>query len=82
MNYRILTDCNSEPLTKVYGGPLWVHNFDYYVEYSFPHLKSITLMQGDHEYTHPNVKIGFNLENARVGPGRYYDVYHERITTL
>lgn len=82
MNYRLLMESEGEPLSTLYGGPLLLHCFDYYMEYSIPHIKSIILMQGEHEYHHPSAAIGFTPENARVEPGRYYDIHHERITTL
>ncbi len=82
LNYRILIEGEGQPFSTLNGGPLWAHCFDYYLEYSIPHIKNIILMQGEHEYFHPNLDIGFTLEEARVHPGRYYDIHHEKITNL
>jgi hypothetical protein len=82
LNYRVLFECDGEALTTIYGGPLMVHNFDHYLEYSIPHLKSIILLQGEHQPYHPHTAIGFLPEKARVEHGRYYDIHHERMTTL
>jgi DMSO/TMAO reductase YedYZ molybdopterin-dependent catalytic subunit len=82
MNYRVLLECDGEPLTPLYGGPLWMHCFDYYLEYSIPHLKSVVLTDGSYESTPPQAKNGFTMDKARIEPGRYYDIHHERITTL
>ncbi len=82
MNYRLLLECDGQALSPLYGGPIWLHCFDYYVEYAFPHVCRIVLMQGEHEYTHPSQAIGFTLEQARVVPGTYYAIHHQRITTL
>ncbi len=82
MNYRIVTECDGKPLSSLYGGPLWIHNFDYYIEYSIPHVKTITLMQHEAGPSHPMEKLGFDLSHARVEHGKYYDIHHEKIATL
>ncbi len=82
MNYRVITESDGNPLSVLYGGPLWVHCFDYYVEYGIPNVKSIVLLQGEHEYYHPNEALGFRLDQARVMPGSYYAIHHEKIATL
>jgi len=81
-NWRLITHANNEPLNTLYGGPVWMHNFDYTVEYAIPHVSKIVLMQGDYEAKHPAQAWGFNLDDARVAPGRYYDLHLERITAL
>lgn len=82
LNYRALLECDGEDLSVLYGGPVWIHCFDYYVEYSIPHVKSIILMQGDHHYSHPHEKLGYTLDKARVEPGDYYAIHHEKIVHL
>ncbi len=82
MNYRIIMEGEGEPLSLLYGGPIWIHNFDFYVEYGIPYVKSIILMQGEHAYNHPSEALGFKREEARVLPGQYYGMHHERMITL
>jgi len=82
MNYRLVLECDGEPLSPLYGGPVWIHNFDYYVEYSLAHIKNIILIQGEHEYRHPHQKLGYDLQDARVKPGQYYAIHHEKIASL
>jgi hypothetical protein len=82
LNCRLLTAGDGEPFSTLYGGPLWVHCFDHYIEYAIPHLKSIVLLQGTHQVVHPAEALGFSLAEARVMPGTYYDIHRERIATL
>ncbi len=82
LNYRIVTEYNGQPLSTLYGGPLWVISFEEYIEYSIPHLKSIVLMQGEHTPYYPNDALGFKHEDAKLKPGRYYDIHHERMVTV
>ena len=82
MNYRLVLAGDGQPLSPLYGGPVWAHHFDEYVEYSLPSLKSITLMKGDFEPKHPAWTLGFMPEQAHVAPGTYYDMHRQRITTL
>jgi hypothetical protein len=79
LNYRIVTECDNQPLNIAYGGPLWVHCFDYYLEYAIPHVKSIILLQGEHQYQHPMEPLGFTLDQAPVASGEYYAIHQEQI---
>ncbi len=80
MQYRVVLDCDGAPLSTLYGGPIWVHNFDYYTEYAMPHIQSVTLLQGTHRYHHPNQALGFDPADARVHHGEVYDIHLEKVT--
>lgn len=82
MNYRLVADCDGQPLSPLYGGPLWVQHFEQYVEYGFSHLKSVTLLQGEHEYQHPHQALGFPREDAEVSAGEYYAIHKEQIIAV
>lgn len=79
LSYRIAMECDGQPLSVAYGGPLWAHCFDHYIEYSIPYLKSITLLQGEHSPCHPAETIGFRLDQAQVESGDYYAIHQEQI---
>lgn len=71
MNYRLVLECDGKPLTPLYGGPYWMHHFKNYIEYGIPHIKSIILLQGEHEISQPMARFGFSLDEALVAPGNY-----------
>ena len=83
VNWRLLYECDGHPLTPLYGGPLWVHHFDFYCEFGFPHLKSMTLLQsGQYEWVHPKANLGYHLEHAKIDAGQYFLIHEERVLPL
>lgn len=81
-NWRIITESEGKLLSPLYGGPLLLHNFDYYMEYSMSNLAKVVLMQGNYEPLYPFAKRGLKLDDARVKPGQYYAVHQEKLSTI
>lgn len=83
--WRIVYACNDKPLSPLYGGPLWIHCFDHYVEYSFPHLHSMMFLQSnDHKATFPGDPLGYKLDDpmGRIQAGEYFSVHEHRVVSL
>ncbi|MCA9841193.1 MAG: hypothetical protein KC475_03650 [Cyanobacteria bacterium HKST-UBA03] len=91
--WRLIYACNNQPLTPLYGGPLWMHNFDHYVEYGFNHIQSLKLLQTTpdipsnasckHSWFHAET-LGYKLsdDDCRIAAGTYYAIHEEKLVEL
>lgn len=81
-NYHILLEENHQPLSTLYGGPIWIVDFNRYIEYGIPHVKSITVLANTASEEHPMQPLGFDLENAKIQPGSYYSINQDTLLQL
>lgn len=78
-NYRLIFKCDDKFLTPMYGGPLWVHCFEHYVEYGIPQIAEIRFLTAERPSYHPSQELGFPQTAMRVQTGNYYMIHKEQI---